>query len=149
MRCGGAVRESVAMDVPDARTISVLVADDDSDQRVLLERILAGALALFFAACGGGSSRDDEARAVLRADSAFSTPVTIRIPRSIRVTATMANSGSNGFSGVARFGPEHFHQLNAPMSVLSAAAFVAFSIRSTAATIEPSLSSSRTVPPSR
>jgi hypothetical protein len=97
--------------------------------RIPHQWMLAAAFALFCAACGGPTPAD-EARAALRADSAFATPVTIRIPRSIRVTASAANSGASGFSGIARFGPEHFHRLNAPMNVLSAAGVLRVADRS-------------------
>lgn len=91
--------------------------------------MLAAAFVLLSPACGGPNPADD-VRAALQADSAFSTPVTIRIPGSIRVTASAASSGANGLSGIARFGPEQFHRLDAPMNVLRAAGVLHLADRS-------------------
>lgn len=91
--------------------------------RIPHRRMLAAAFALFCAACGGPSPAD-EARALLRADSAFSTPVTIRIPRTIHVSARVANDGMNDLGDIASYGPEQYHRLNAPMNVLRAAGMV-------------------------
>jgi hypothetical protein len=78
--------------------------------------VLAAAFALFCAACGGPDT-DPQLLAELQADSAFSQPVTIRIPRAIRITASVANAG-DGWGNIARFGPEHYRRLHAPMNVL-------------------------------
>lgn len=79
--------------------------------------LFAGVLALLCAACGG-SAADAHVLAALQADSAFSQPVTIRIPRSIRVTASASNSGGHQLGGIAQYGPKQFRELNAPMNVL-------------------------------
>jgi hypothetical protein len=85
--------------------------------------MLAAALALLCGACGGPDA-DDPILAKLQADSAFSAPVTMRIPRVIRVPARGFNAGMHGVGDRASYGPEQYQQLNAPMNVLRAGGMV-------------------------
>ncbi|HEX6037678.1 hypothetical protein [Longimicrobium sp.] len=69
--------------------------------RIPLRPVLAGALILLAAACGPGA--EEAALATLKADTAFSAPVTVHIPKAIQVTAGLGSGTFNGLGGVARY----------------------------------------------